>query len=83
MKDNKKKLEEWIKIDVLLQEKLKDLEALDFQREEIISRAKNMQSLSKEIQDEMNKSVLMYENLAKEVSQLKEKAKSLKSKNNL
>lgn len=83
MKDNKEKLEEWVKIDVLLQEKLKDLEALEFQREEIISRAKNMQRLSQEIQDEMNKSVLMYENLAKEVSQLKEKAKGLKSKNNL
>ena len=83
MKDNKEKLEEWVKIDAMLQEKLKDLEALEFQREEIISRAKNMQSLSKEIQDEMNKSVLIYENLAKEVSQLKEKAKGLKSKNNL
>ena len=83
MKDNREKLEEWVKIDAMLEEKLKDLEALEFQREEIISRAKNMQSLSKEIQDEMNKSVLMYENLAKEVSQLKEKAKDLKSKNNL
>lgn len=81
MKDNKKKLEEWIKIDVLLQEKLKDLEALEFQREEIITRAEKMESLTQEIQDEMNKSILMYENLAKEVSQLKEKAKLLKNKN--
>ena len=81
MKDNKKKLEEWIKIDVLLQEKLKDLEALEFQREEIITRAEKMESLTQEIQNEMNKSILMYENLAKEVSQLKEKAKLLKNKN--
>ena len=81
MKDNKKKLEEWIKIDVLLQEKLKDLEALEFQKEEIITRAEKMESLTQEIQDEMNKSILMYENLAKEVSQLKEKAKLLKNKN--
>lgn len=83
MKDNKEKLEEWVKIDAMLQEKLKDLEALEFQREEIITRAEKMESLTKEIQDEMNKSVLMYEHLAKEVSQLKEKAKVLKSKNNL
>ena len=81
MKDNKKKLEEWIKIDVLMQEKLKDLEALEFQKEEIITRAEKMESLTQEIQDEMNKSILMYENLAKEVSQLKEKAKLLKNKN--
>ncbi len=81
MKDNKKKLEEWIKIDVLLQEKLKDLEALEFQKEEILTRAEKMKSLTQEIQDEMNKSILMYENLAKEVSQLKEKAKLLKNKN--
>lgn len=81
MKDNKKKLEEWIKIDVLLQEKLKDLEALEFQKEEILTRAEKMESLTQEIQDEMNKSILMYENLAKEVSQLKEKAKLLKNKN--
>ena len=44
MKDNKKKLEEWIKIDVLLQEKLKDLQALEFQKEEIITRAEKMES---------------------------------------
>lgn len=79
MKDNK--LEEWVKIDVLLQEKLKDLEALEFQKEEILTRAEKMKSLTQEIQDEMNKSILMYENLAKEVSQLKEKAKLLKNKN--
>lgn len=81
MKDNKKKLEEWIKIDVLLQEKLKVLEALEFQKEEILTRAEKMESLTQEIQDEMNKSILMYENLAKEVSQLKEKAKLLKNEN--
>ncbi len=81
MKDNKEKLEEWVKIDALLQEKLKDLEALEFQKEEIITRAEKMESLTQEIQDEMNKSILMYENLAKEVSQLKEKAKLLKNKN--
>ena len=81
MKDNKKKLEEWIKIDVLLQEKLKVLEALEFQKEEIFTRAEKMESLTQEIQDEMNKSILMYENLAKEVSQLKEKAKLLKNEN--
>ena len=81
MKDNKKKLEEWIKIDVLLQEKLKVLEALEFQKEEILTRAEKMESVTQEIQDEMNKSVLMYENLAKEVSQLKEKAKLLKNEN--
>ena len=81
MKDNKKKLEEWIKIDVLLQEKLKDLEALEFQKEEILTRAEKMESVTQEIQDEMNKSILMYENLAKEVSQLKEKAKLLKNEN--
>ena len=81
MKENKEKLEEWVKIDVLLREKLKDLEALEFQKKEILTRAEKMESLTQEIQDEMNKSILMYENLAKEVSQLKEKAKLLKNKN--
>lgn len=74
----KNKLEEWVKIDAILQEKLKDLEALDFHREKLIEKVRN-QGLTPELKKEMEESVGMYEHLAKEVKELKLKAKQLKN----
>ncbi len=74
MKNN---LEKWVKIDALLQEKLKDLEALDSQRQKLIKKA-SKQELTPKLQKEMEESVRMYESLANEVSELKLKAKEIK-----
>lgn len=79
MKDNKEKLEKWVKIDVLLQEKLKDLEALDFQREEILTKAQDEKTLSENLKQEMQLSLAMYEHLAKEIATLKAQAKNIKN----
>ncbi len=79
MKENSKpNLEEWIKIDAILQKKLKELETLDNQRKEIIKKAEKNGEITAEIKAEMNKSIESYELLSFEIKQLKQKAKEIK-----
>ena len=78
MKDIEPKLEEWVKIDNELNEKLKDLEALELQKNEILARAEKMGELTDEIKEEMETSIKLYSHLAKQVQALKARAEEIK-----
>ena len=75
MKNN---LEEWVKIDAILHEKLKQLDLLDIKRNEILEKAEKSEELSPNLKAEMERNLSMYEKLAKEVEELKYKAQSIK-----
>ena len=75
MKNN---LEEWVKIDAILHEKLKQLDLLDIKRNEILEKAEKSEELSPNLKAEMEINLSMYEKLAKEVEELKYKAQSIK-----
>ncbi len=78
MKNN---LEEWVKIDAILHEKLKQLDLLDIKRNEILEKAEKSEELSPNLKAEMEINLSMYEKLAKEVEELKYKAQSIKKLN--
>ena len=78
MKNN---LEEWVKIDAILHEKLKQLDLLDIKRNEILEKAEKSEALSPNLKAEMKRNLSMYEKLAKEVEELKYKAQSIKKSN--
>ena len=78
MKNN---LEEWVKIDAILHEKLKQLDLLDIKRNEILEKAEKSEALSPNLKAEMEINLSMYEKLAKEVEELKYKAQSIKKLN--
>ena len=78
MKNN---LEEWVKIDAILHEKLKQLDLLDIKRNEILEMAEKSEALSPNLKAEMERNLSMYEKLAKEVEELKHKAQSIKKSN--
>ncbi len=78
MKNN---LEEWVKIDAILHEKLKQLDLLDIKRNEILEKAEKSEALSPNLKAEMERNLSMYEKLAKEVEELKYKAQSIKKSN--
>lgn len=78
MKNN---LEEWVKIDAILHEKLKQLDLLDIKRNEILEMAEKSEALSPNLKAEMERNLSMYEKLAKEVEELKYKAQSIKKLN--
>lgn len=78
MKNN---LEEWVKIDAILHEKLKQLDLLDIKRNEILEKAEKSEELSPNLKAEMERNLSMYEKLAKEVEELKHKAQSIKKSN--
>lgn len=78
MKNN---LEEWVKIDAILHEKLKQLDLLDIKRNEILEKAEKSEELSPNLKAEMEINLSMYEKLAKEVEELKYKAQSIKKSN--
>lgn len=78
MKNN---LEEWVKIDAILHEKLKQLDLLDIKRNEILEMAEKSEALSPNLKAEMERNLSMYEKLAKEVEELKYKAQSIKKSN--
>lgn len=79
MKNN---LEEWVKIDAILHEKLKQLDLLDIKRNEILEKAEKSEALSPNLKAEMERNLSMYEKLAKEVEELKYKAQSIKNQIN-
>ena len=78
MKNN---LEEWVKIDAILHEKLKQLDLLDIKRNEILEMAEKSEALSPNLKAEMERNLSMYKKLAKEVEELKHKAQSIKKSN--
>lgn len=78
MKNN---FEEWVKIDAILHEKLKQLDLLDIKRNEILEKAEKSEELSPNLKAEMERNLSMYEKLAKEVEELKYKAQSIKKSN--
>ncbi len=75
----KNKIDIWIKVDALLQKRLKELEALDSQREEIIQKAEKMGTLTEELKQEMEENLAKYNNLAKEVEDLKNRVQMMKN----
>jgi hypothetical protein len=74
--------DEWLKIDALLQEKLKRLRNLDQERELLIAEAEQQGEITPLLKQKMNLSLEKYEKLASEVAKLKKQAKALKTTNN-
>ena len=72
---------EWLKIDALLQEKLKELQNLDQERELLIAEAEQQNEITSSLKQRMNLSLEKYEKLASEVANLKKQAKALKTTN--
>ncbi len=73
--------DEWLKIDALLQEKLKRLRNLDQERELLIAEAEQQGEITPLLKQKMNLSLEKYEKLASEVANLKKQAKALKTTN--
>ncbi len=73
--------DEWLKIDALLQEKLKELRNLDQERELLIAEAEQQSEITPLLKQKMNLSLEKYEKLASEVANLKKQAKALKTTN--
>ena len=74
--------DEWLKIDALLQEKLKRLRNLDQERELLMAEAEQQGEITPLLKQKMNLSLEKYEKLASEVANLKQQAKALKTTNN-
>lgn len=72
---------EWLKIDALLQEKLKELQNLDQERELLIAEAEQQNEITSSLKRRMNLSSEKYEKLASEIANLKKQAKALKTTN--
>ena len=72
---------EWLKIDALLQEKLKELQNLDQESELLIAEAEKQSEITPLLKQKMELSLEKYERLASEVSNLKKQAKALKTTN--
>lgn len=73
---------EWLKVDALLQQKLKKLQDLDQEREMLIAKAEQQSGITPALKQELNQSLEKYEKLTSEIASLKETAKSLKAQNN-
>ncbi len=73
--------DEWLKIDALLQEKLKRLRNLDQESELLIAKAEQQGEITPSLKQKMNLSLEKYEKLASEVANLKKQAKALKTTN--
>lgn len=69
---------EWLKVDALLQQKLKELQELDQEREMLIAKAEQQSEITLLLKQELNTSLEKYEKLASEIASLKKTAKSLK-----
>ena len=74
-------LNDWIKIDVVLQQKLKELESLEQEKEMIIAQVEEQGEITPIMEKKLNQSVEKYQKLANEIHTLKLKIKQLKSSN--
>ena len=71
---------DWLKIDALLQQKLKVLQVLEKERELLIAKAEES-GLTSSVQEKMARSLEKYKILADEIAKLKATAKALRAKN--
>ncbi len=73
--------DEWIKLDALLQQKLKDLQTLEQEGDMLVAKIEQQGEITPELkQQEMNASLGKYEKLANEIANLEKTAKALKAK---
>ena len=70
---------EWLKVDALLQQKLKELQDLDQERELLIAKTEQQGEITPTLKQELNASLEKYKKLANEIANLKKTAKSLKA----
>ena len=71
--------DEWLKVDALLQQKLKELQDLDQERELLIAKTEQQGEITPTLKQELNASLEKYKKLANEIASLKKTAKSLKA----
>ena len=71
------KIENWLRVDVVLHQKLEELQVLDKERETLIKKAEK-EGITSELERELNNSLARYTKLANEVSELKKKSKQIK-----
>jgi hypothetical protein len=69
------KMENWVRVDVFLQQKMQELIQLDKERELLISKAEKEGKITPELEKELNKSLEKYTKLADEISSLKKRIK--------
>lgn len=63
--------DEWLNIDALLQQKLKELQGLDEERELLITEGEQQGEITPSLKEKLNLSLEKYEKLADEISTLK------------
>ena len=72
------KIEKWLNVDVILQQKLKELEVLDKEREILIKKTEQTGEITPEVEKDLNDSLEKYIRLSNEVSALKKISKQMK-----
>ena len=71
------KIENWLRVDVVLHQKLEELQVLDKEREMLIKKSEK-EGITSELEKKMNTSLEKYTKLANEVADLKKKSKQIK-----
>ena len=79
MNSKNKKIEQWVRVDVILHDKLQKLETLDAEREILIEEAEQQEVLSPDMEEKLNVSFEKYKKLASEIRDLKNKIDQLQS----
>ena len=74
---NKEKIENFVRIDALLHQKLEELKRLDEERDIIIAEAEKSKTISESLQTKMQNNLEKYENLAEEIKELKKLAMNI------
>ena len=72
------KIGKWLNIDVILQQKLKELQVLDKEREILIKKTEQIGKITPELEKDLNDSLEKYIRLSNEVSALKKITKQMK-----
>lgn len=72
------KIGKWLNIDVILQQKLKELQVLDKEREILIKKTEQIGEITPELEKDLNDSLEKYIKLSNEVSALKKITKQMK-----
>ena len=72
------KIEYWLNIDVILNQKLKELQVLDEEREILIKKTEQAGKITPELEKELNNSLEKYIKLSNEVAKLKKIAQQIK-----
>ena len=72
------KIEYWLNIDVILNQKLKELQVLDEEQEILIKKTEQAGKITPELEKDLNNSLEKYIKLSNEVAELKKIAKQIK-----